>query len=344
MNLEKEYKATIIGLNRYLVSKDDHQLAAVLKHHKAKALYSIPKQAEKYLSELSTEDPIGTSHSCTATSDAKMLKSKYKADYQRAMRTTWCEKHMHGKFPKYLANPHIDMDQSFQWMKHTGLKGETEGLIVAAQDQALKTRYYAKHIMKQGNTDVCRMCHQQPETTEHIMAGCTAIAADMYLDRHNKVAAELHLDICKHYGIDTQAKHWYQHKPDRVMENDEVTILWDSQIQTDRHIPCNKPDIVIKEKKTRKCVMIDVSIPSDYNIQRKATEKMSKYVDLQIECEKMWSKKVEVIPVIVGATGIVDRRLKADLKKIPGRHNIHNLQRSALLGTAHILRKVLSIK
>ena len=35
-------------------------------------------------------------------------------------------------------------------MKHTGLKGETEGLITAAQDQAHNTRYYSKHIIKQG--------------------------------------------------------------------------------------------------------------------------------------------------------------------------------------------------
>ena len=50
-----------------------------------------------------------------------------------------------------------------------------------------------------------------------------------------------------------------------------------------------------------------VAIPSDYNIQKKATEKMSKYVDLQIECQRLWNKKVEVIPVIIGATGILDK-------------------------------------
>ena len=52
-------------------------------------------------------------------------------------------------------------------------------------------------------------------------------------------------------------------------------------------------------------------IPSDYNIQKKTTEKMSKYTDLQIECQRMWNKKVEVIPVIIGATGIVDRTEKS---------------------------------
>ena len=83
------------------------------------------------------------------------------------------------------------------------------------------------------------------------------------------------------------------------MENEKTTILWDSTIITDRHVLCNKPGIVIQEKKSGRCQIIDVAIPSDYNIQKKATEKMSKYVDLQIECHRLWNKKVEVIPVII---------------------------------------------
>ena len=121
------------------------------------------------------------------------------------------------------------------------------------------------------------------------------------------------------------------------MENEKATILWDSPIITDRHVSCNKPDIAIQEKKTDRCQITDVAIPSDYNIQKKATEKTSKYVDLQIECR-------EVIPVIIGATGIVDKNIKKYVGRIPGCHNIYSLQRSAILGTAHILRKVLSIK
>ena len=127
------------------------------------------------------------------------------------------------------------------------------------------------------------------------------------------------------------------------MENEKETILWDSPIITDRHVPCNKPDIGIKKKSDR-CQHIDVAIPSDYNIQKKATEKMSKYVDIQIECQRIWNKKVEVISVIIGATGIVDKNIKRYVGRIPGCHNIYSLQRSAILGTAHILGKVLSIK
>ena len=127
------------------------------------------------------------------------------------------------------------------------------------------------------------------------------------------------------------------------MENEKATILWDSPVNTDRHVPCNKPDIAIQEQSDR-CQIIDVAIPSDYNIQKKATEKMSKYVDLRIECQRLWNKKVEVIPAIIGVTGIVDKNIKKYVGRIPGYHNIYSLQRSAILGTAHILRKVLSIK
>ena len=89
-------------------------------------------------------------------------------------------------------------------------------------------------------------------------------------------------------------------------------------------------------------LIIDVAIPSDYNIQ-KSTE-MTKYVDIQIECQGMWDKTVEVVPIIIGGTGLVEKNQKKYFNRIPGCLSVYNLQRSAILGTAHILRKLLSIK
>ena len=80
------------------------------------------------------------------------------------------------------------------------------------------------------------------------------------------------------------------------MKNEKPTILWDSPIITDRCVPCNKPDIVIQEKMSDRCQIIDMAIASDYNIRKKATEKISKYIDLKTECQRLWNKKVEVIP------------------------------------------------
>ena len=81
----------------------------------------------------------------------------------------------------------------------------------------------------------------------------------------------------------------------------------------------------MQEKKADRCQIIDVAITSDYNIQKKATEVMRKYVDLQIECQGLWNKKVDVIPVIIGATGIVDKNIKKYVGRIPGCHNIYSL-------------------
>ena len=117
----------------------------------------------------------------------------------------------------------------------------------------------------------------------------------------------------------------HQHNLERVLENDKGNILWDSQITTDRHVPCSKPAIITQVKESDRCMIIDVAIPSDYNIQKRTTEKMSKYVDLQIEYQKMWNKNTEVILIIIGTTGVVERNIKKYLQRIPCQHNIYNL-------------------
>ena len=55
----------------------------------------------------------------------------------------------------------------------------------------------------------------------------------------------------------------------------------------------------------------------------------------------MWNLKCTIIPVIIGATGIVTRSLKKNLEAVPGKHSIDSLQKTAILGTSHIIRKVL---
>jgi hypothetical protein len=48
-----------------------------------------------------------------------------------------------------------------------------------------------------------------------------------------------------------------------------------------------------------------------------------------------------IIAVIIGATGIVTRSLRKNLEAVPGKHSIDSLQKTAILGTSHIIRKVL---
>ena len=54
-------------------------------------------------------------------------------------------------------------------------------------------------------------------------------------------------------------------------------------IQTDKEIKANRPDIVVKDKKERTCLLIDMSIPTERNTSLKTMEKLTKYKDLEIE-------------------------------------------------------------
>jgi hypothetical protein len=52
---------------------------------------------------------------------------------------------------------------------------------------------------------------------------------------------------------------------------------------TNRQVSGNRPDIIIKNKKDKICLLIDVAIPSDRNVVNKEAEKKSKYKNLSIE-------------------------------------------------------------
>ena len=74
----------------------------------------------------------------------------------------------------------------------------------------------------------------------------------------------------------------------------------------------------------------------------KEAEKILKYKDLTIEIQRMWQVKTRVIPVIIGATGTVSKSFRKYISNIPGNHEVRELQKTAILGTAHVLRKVLT--
>jgi hypothetical protein len=87
---------------------------------------------------------------------------------------------------------------------------------------------------------------------------------------------------------------------------------------------------------------IDVAISGDRNVIKKEAEKILKYKDLTIEIQRMWNVKTKVIPVIIGATGTISKLFRKYVSNIPGNHEVKELQKTAILGTAHILREVLT--
>ena len=89
MNLEKEYKATMVGLYQYMANKEDVQISALLRHHTGKALYSVSKESTKYVAEAGTSEDIEDTQPLTATKKAKEFKDKCKRDYKKMMKVSY---------------------------------------------------------------------------------------------------------------------------------------------------------------------------------------------------------------------------------------------------------------
>jgi len=88
------------------------------------------------------------------------------------------------------------------------------------------------------------------------------------------------------------------------------------------------PDIIIKNKKEKTCTLIDVAIPANRNAAQKEAENKLKYKSLCIKLQRVWNLKCTIIPVIIGATGIVMRSLRKNLEAVPGKHSTDSLQKN----------------
>jgi hypothetical protein len=86
-------------------------------------------------------------------------------------------------------------------------------------------------------------------------------------------------------------------------------------------------------------MLIDVAISGDRNVIKKEAEKILKYKDLTTEIQRMWNVQTRVIPV--GAIGTISKSFRKYVSNIPGNHAVKELQKTAILGTAHILQNVL---
>ena len=140
------------------------------------------------------------------------------------------------------------------------LKRETESLIIAAQDQTIRTNYVKATIDKSQDEPKCRMCKQNNETISHIVSGCPKLAQKEYKKRHDNVARAIHWDLSEKYGFE-RSERWYDHVPDSVLKNEDYKMLWDFSVRTDHEIEARRPDLLIIDKNEKNCQIIDVAIP-----------------------------------------------------------------------------------
>ena len=158
-----------------------------------------------------------------------------------------------------------------------------------------------------------------------------------------KVALRVQWEMCRKYGIECTDK-WYDHQLLPITEKWRVRITWDMTIYTDKVLKHNQPDITLVHKDTQKWTLIDTAVPADQNITRTEEEKVEKYQELAFEIRKIHgAMKVMIIPIVTGALRSTSKGAKTWFGKLDVPDFLGSVLLSAILGTAHLLQRVLCL-
>lgn len=269
-------------------------------------------------------------------------------DHQTHQLENWKKKTLHGRHPHDLEQNHVDRIASNKWLKIGNLFPETEGFMIAIQDQIINTKNYRKYIIKDPSLtdDKCRKCHNQPETIQHITGACVTLTQTDYTHRHNQLVNIIHQNLAlKHNLIQNSYTPYYNYKPQTILENATHKLYYDRAILTDRTIHYNRPDVLLQDKLNKISYLIDISVPNTHNLLKVITEKINKYAELKEEVSRIWKQnKVYVVPIVLSTTGIIPKHLHNSLKLLELKESLYiTLQKAAILNTCRIVRKFMEI-
>ena len=94
-----------------------------------------------------------------------------------------------------------------------------ESLLIAAQENAIRTNHIKARIDKTQQNSKRRLCGDIVETINRIISECSKLAQKDYKARHDWVGKVIHWEMCKEFKVDHTNK-LYMHNPAPVLEND----------------------------------------------------------------------------------------------------------------------------
>ena len=228
--------------------------------------FCVGKYEENLIKGVGAAETINTENTVTS--------GEFKKQKAQELKQNWHEKKMHGQFTREMPEKR-NKDRTWQWLSKSDLKIGTEGLLCAAQEQAIRTKYVKHHSDKTSETPLCRLCGEKGESVQHLVSGCEKLAQREYKRRQDNVPRKVHWDLCKKAGLEHTEK-WYGHIPEGAVENEEVKVLWHINVQFDNVIEARTPDIILIAKKERKEIIIDIAVPVDLRVGEKERKKVEK--------------------------------------------------------------------
>ena len=307
LNVEECVRAEEIGLAEYVLASDEWMLKAVSES------MSVDESKFDYRKRVA-EERIGT-----------LMQMK-----------------VHGQFLRDVKE--VANERSWQWVRGGFLSKSVESFLFAAQEKVLATRYWRGTIAKEQVDLKCRVCGESNETVGHLASACSGLRQRDFKRRHDRMGLRVYWELCRKYGLKC-ADVWYKEVPDevRVSKDGKVEIWWDRKVEMVKSLEHNRPDVVVFDWEKKECLIVDFAVPWDTNVIKTEKDKITKYAPLASGVRKVYGMSTKVIPVVVGALGVVSGRLAGYLERLGLPDVVGGLQTSAIIGTQAILKKVLSL-
>ena len=267
------YISRIVSLKLHLDQMEPiNPYLAKVKTHEARNIVRQGTEFQQSYSEETVTDPKIASRN---------IKLKIKNDHLNR----WNGKPQHGFLFKTRERiTDIDHDKTNYWLTKSSTTSHVEGYICAIQEEEINTRGLQKRRAKDdvdGQTATnyrCRVCHQETETIQHVLACCDRLRISLYLPvRHNAVVAAViyhHLTLSKSREILS------------VYKDDSIELWWDTKITTKPALPHNKPDLVLWRLNEKRVFIIDVVVGLDVNVEKNYKTKQDNYLPLCTELRK----------------------------------------------------------
>ena len=348
LNVNNSHRATTVAIAKYLTTSNSVNIQTIAKHEQEKSEQkSIVKLANNFLlqNNIEIQENEREEPGNPATKIAKKTRNQYTKINTQKLEENWRNDRRAGRIKAELDKEYIDRKGSLKWLQKGILQYDGERMILAAQDQALATRA-TLNILYPETDPQCRFCKNAPESAAHILSHCAALLEqDQYTNRHNRVCKIIHWNLLKQYNFRTSDKYW-EHQPNNFETNPEIDIYYDKPVRLGQFINnrANRPDIVVYNKITKEAQIIEVGITSDIGITTTIQRKATKYADFANILKREWRlKKIDLIPIVMGVTGIYTHSLHRQIEKIWAHVEIDQLQSAVVRESVTILKRALSL-
>ena len=108
----------------------------------------------------------------------------------------WEEKQLYWGFKRLISN--ISREKTCTWLRKGNFKRVTEFLLIAAQNNTIRTNHIKARIDKTQQNNKCRLCGQRDEMINHI-SECSKLAQKEYKTRHDCMGKVIHWELCQKF-------------------------------------------------------------------------------------------------------------------------------------------------